>query len=404
MARFSMIAAALGVALALSFSTSADAADQHHEYVFTDNGSYYVYSVERGFTLVDTVMIPGITRLRDVTADATDGFFYIRYGDHRVKKWDYIGKREVWDRTDTPGDHTATNTGDSTPETGQTALCLPDVAREGTRCDTAATPPAESPPTPAAGPRRPDAAPAAPRGGNAAALWGSDFEDGDLSIYKTVRKEGSGDGGSHVISTAEARTGRSSMKITVPAPTSTAAPDDVGRYQLVADMPNGTSGQERWYGFSIYFASGWRSSEMADSRAYFLGGEGFRYTGTSDNGPGNNLNAEPRNGGTELVAGSNLSGTVGNDHVGEAWLGPFVTGQWIDFVFHIRWSTRDDGFREAWRDGAVQGRYDGPTLGVDSSFEHRMGVYEGVDVSQTRTLYIDNHRVGTSYEAVDPSR
>jgi hypothetical protein len=79
-------------------------------------------------------------------------------------------------------------------------------------------------------------------------------------------------------------------------------------------------------------------------------------------------------------------------------------GQWMDFVYHIKWSTGSTGFREEWRDGVKMGRYDGPTLGTLSPFEHRIGIYEGTAVNHTRTLYVDNHRVGTSYAAVDPSR
>jgi hypothetical protein len=33
-----------------------------------------------------------------------------------------------------------------------------------------------------------------------------------------------------------------------------------------------------------------------------------------------------------------------------------------------------------------------------------MGLYQGTQVDHPRTLYWDNHRVGTSYRAVDPSR
>jgi len=232
-------------------------------------------------------------------------------------------------------------------------------------------------------------------------LWGSDFENGSLGLYKTVRTEGSGTRGSHVATSERARTGTRSMKITLPASTSGGT---VGRYQLVAGMPSGANGQDRWYGYSLSLGDEWNLAQILDNRSYFLGGIGFRYTGTSANGPGNNLNANVVNGSLQWLTGINLTGTVGNDHIGEALLGGVAKSRWTDFVFHIKWSTGSDGVREVWRDGVLVARYTGPTMGTNSAFEHRMGIYEGTAVDHTRTLYVDNHRVGTSFTAVDPSR
>ncbi len=236
---------------------------------------------------------------------------------------------------------------------------------------------------------------------SAGMLWGSNFEDGNLGIYKTVRTEGSGTRGSHVITTERARTGVRSMKITLPASTSGGT---IGRYQLVAGMPIGTNGQDRWYGYSLSLGSDWDLSQILDSRSYFLGGTGFRYTGTPANGPGSNLDATVVSGSAQWLTGTNLASTVGSDHVGEAVLGRVTMNQWSDFVFHMKWSTGSDGLREVWRDGVLVGRYSGPTLGLNSTFEHRIGLYQGTAVNHTRTMYVDNHRVGTSYAAVDPSR
>lgn len=236
---------------------------------------------------------------------------------------------------------------------------------------------------------------------SAGVLWGSNFEDGNLGIYKTVRTEGSGTRGSHVITTERARTGARSMKITLPASTSGGT---IGRYQLVAGMPLGTNGQDRWYGYSLSLGNDWDLGQILDSRSYFLGGTGFRYTGTPANGPGSNLDATVVNGAAQWLTGTNLASTVGSDHVGEAVLGRVTVNQWSDFVFHMKWSTGSDGLREVWRDGVLVGRYSGPTLGLNSTFEHRIGLYQGTAVNQTRTMYVDNHRVGTSYAAVDPSR
>ncbi len=234
-----------------------------------------------------------------------------------------------------------------------------------------------------------------------AVLWGSNFENGHLGIYKTVRKEGGGLHGSHVITTERARTGRRSMKITVPADPSRHTAD---RYQLAAGMPNGVDGDERWYGFSMALGHDWNLRQIKDNRSYFFSVFGFRYSGPSTNGPGGNLDADLIGGAPRFLIGSNLSGAPGADHVGEAMLGTVVKGRWMDFVVHIKWSRGGDGLREVWRNGVKARSYHGRTLGIGAPFEHRIGLYQGVGVEHTRTLYVDNHRVGTSYAAVDPSR
>jgi len=232
-------------------------------------------------------------------------------------------------------------------------------------------------------------------------LWGTGFEGGHAAAYKAVRRDGSGHAGSHVVTTKRARTGARSLKITVPASTSRAGDS---RYQLSAGMPNGVAGDDRWYGFSILLGEGWNLRQIRDSGKYFLGGFGFRYSGPSTNGPGGNLDADVIGGSPEFLMGTNLSGKAADDHMGEHRLGQVVKGQWIDFVVHIKWSRVGDGLREEWRNGSKMGRYDGPTLGIKAPFDHRIGLYQGSGVDHTRTLYIDNHRVGTTYAAVDPAQ
>ncbi len=249
---------------------------------------------------------------------------------------------------------------------------------------------------PAPGPAAPGPA-APPPSPPGRVLWGSDFEDGDLGVYRDdVLTDGSGDGGRHEITTERARTGRRAVKVTLPPST---AGGTVGRYQLVADAPDGAEGDERWYGISILLGEDWSLDQVVQNRELFLGTFGFRYTDTRARGPGTG-NIGGRNVGGVPVFKTEINGFP----AGDADLGPAVTGQWVDFVVHTRWSRGEDGFREIFRDGSRVTRYDGPTLNLDSRFEHRMGLYQGTQVDHPRTLYWDNHRVGTSYRAVDPSR
>lgn len=83
---------------------------------------------------------------------------------------------------------------------------------------------------------------------------------------------------------------------------------------------------------------------------------------------------------------------------------PLRRGEWADLVFHIRWSTGKDGFVEAWIDGRpfTAGKRFGPTLYSPLSNYLRLGLYRGKDVPTTNHVYLDEVRLGDSYDAVAP--
>ena len=86
-------------------------------------------------------------------------------------------------------------------------------------------------------------------------------------------------------------------------------------------------------------------------------------------------------------------------------LGPIVSGRWMDFVCHIRWSTTStNALRECWRDGVYMGA--SRTVNAVAGNRHylRIGQYQETNIGHTRTTYFDNVRIGTSYAAVDPAR
>ena len=234
------------------------------------------------------------------------------------------------------------------------------------------------------------------------ALWGTNFETGAFEAYKnTIRMGGAGVYATRSITTEQARTGTKSMKIVMPPSTSASG---AANYQLVANMPSGTEGTDLWYGWSVRLGNDWNLAQVVDNASYFMGQGGFRYLGTSVNGPGANPGVDSHLPGRWSI-GLNLTNTVGGDDAQQRDLGPIVKNVWKDFVFHVKWSSGTDGVWEVWTDGVKVGpTYVGRTLGTaGATFEHRQGLYQGSKVDHTRTLYIDNHRVGTSYAAVDPS-
>ncbi len=78
-------------------------------------------------------------------------------------------------------------------------------------------------------------------------------------------------------------------------------------------------------------------------------------------------------------------------------------GVWHDFIYHVRWSYRDDGFVELWIDGKKVVDYRGPVgYNDDKGPYFKYGIYRN-DVEETYVVYFDEYRRGNSYEEVDPA-
>jgi len=79
-------------------------------------------------------------------------------------------------------------------------------------------------------------------------------------------------------------------------------------------------------------------------------------------------------------------------------------GEWIDLVFHVKWSEGKDGFVEAWLDGKpyTAGKVYGATLQNPAATYLRLGLYRPHGGETTNRVYLDEVRVGDSYAAVAP--
>jgi hypothetical protein len=185
--------------------------------------------------------------------------------------------------------------------------------------------------------------------------------------------------------------------------------------------PDDRGSVDEWYGFSMLYAEDWDDAgglrEEVDE-TFWHNPIAFRVQGP--NGSLNlsgdrdldNANGEPfeefavphlvlrRN--TVLNEQGFYDDGLGLDKID---LGPIVTGEWMDVVCHIRWSTTEqNALRECWRDGEHRGS--STSVNAVSSEPHRLrvGQYQTTEIGHRRTTYYDNVRVGTSYAAVDPSR
>ena len=94
-------------------------------------------------------------------------------------------------------------------------------------------------------------------------------------------------------------------------------------------------------------------------------------------------------------------------------LGPYETGKWVDFVFHVKWSTGSDGLIEVWKEGKKVFSTTGENTYTDFDTGNYMknGIYKwgwkkGYPTNtDKRVLFIDDVRIGdesASYEDVAP--
>jgi len=215
-----------------------------------------------------------------------------------------------------------------------------------------------------------------------------DFEGGDLSQWDGASKVNTPNSSIDVVE-APVRRGRYAIKVTL-APND-ASPKD--RAELVLHAPPGGSGpgDERYYGFSALIPVDFRTG---DENFFILA----QWHGNDSDLPP--LTVHYREGEVLLK---------GNRQRGLIWRGGVEKGRWFDLVFHVKWSSGEDGLLEAWKDGekivALRGRtcngeeaenFKGSDIFV------KFGGYRGRDVDTVQTVYLDEYRIGTSYEAVAP--
>ncbi len=74
-------------------------------------------------------------------------------------------------------------------------------------------------------------------------------------------------------------------------------------------------------------------------------------------------------------------------------------GQWIDMIYHLRYSTGADGLVEIWMNGKQVVRYSGPAADPDAknAFYNKIGLYRD-RVNVPMTIYYDNYAMGGSKE------
>ena len=162
-------------------------------------------------------------------------------------------------------------------------------------------------------------------------------------------------------------------------------------------------GEEYWYGFSTYWPDSWKPDTQSELFAQWVGWRSY--------GPSLAIYIYGKN---YRIRKRWAQGSKGYKNL---WRGevPKDKGKWVDWVFHVRWSTGEDGLVDAWKDGmkivSDRGRNCGPGEFADY---FKFGIYKwpwknppekAPSTVTQRTLYIDEIRIGdktASRELVSP--
>lgn len=105
------------------------------------------------------------------------------------------------------------------------------------------------------------------------------------------------------------------------------------------------------------------------------------------------------------------SGTYGkNERQKIVATAPIRKGEWLDLMFHIRWSQREDGFVEASLNGKpliapdrADHRAYGPNMWNAASHYLKIGLYRSSDILTTNSVYFDEIKIGASRAQVAPA-
>ena len=217
------------------------------------------------------------------------------------------------------------------------------------------------------------------------------FEGGALADFWLPGNYGSGlhVPGAVIISTNFARAGTHSVQITVHEGDIAAAGDDNTTVER-AELDSGhyaLRGREAWYGFSFLVP---KDFPIVDDRLVI----------------GSCKQSDvPRPITAQRFRNGRHTFTIESQGRKESYsLPPIRLGQWVDMIYHMRYSTNQDGVVEVWMNGRRVVKYLGPTAEAmaKNAFYHKIGLYRD-RLKIPMTIYYDNYTMGWSKEAVNPA-
>src|SRR5262245_41791279 len=192
------------------------------------------------------------------------------------------------------------------------------------------------------------------------------FESGSLADFWRPGSQGRYEPWSIVISPDYARSGKRSARITVKEGDIEQLGDD-GKSTERAEVDSGNLpllGRDAWHGFSLLLPPDFPvvDNRLVISQVKQSDVEGSPLLGQRFRAGRHTLTIRP--------PGASGSGKTYR-------LPDLRLGQWADMVYHIRYSTGEDGRIEVWMDGQRVVSYNGPTASKQGNdrFYHKVGLY-----------------------------
>lgn len=217
----------------------------------------------------------------------------------------------------------------------------------------------------------------------ASPVWSSNFEAGDLSEWTKSQMVAPD---RMQIVTDPVKEGARALKVVVHQ-----GDDPINSHNDRAEliqMTNEPEGSEYWYHWNVMFAPDYPSSPKWQL-----------FTQWHQNG----LNGSPP---VELyVVGEEIRLRTGGNEGPVVWTTPLVRGQWLDFVFHVKWSSDPGvGFVEVFYNGepALPRTPAATQLPGDVNYL-KMGLYRAREIAETGVVYFDDIRMGTEMADVMPT-
>jgi hypothetical protein len=223
------------------------------------------------------------------------------------------------------------------------------------------------------------------------------FEGESVGSFWRAGNYGSGryEPGAISISRLYARTGNSSVRITVRQGDIAQINDEDGTYLERAELDSGSHAilnRDVWAGFSFLIP---KDFPVVNDRLIFAQWKqhGFR------KGP---WVAERFQNGKHYLTIRTPDAAAENKAFP---LPEIIFGRWNDMVYHVRFSSGRDGRVEVWMNGVQAVSQAGPNClaGGENSFYHKIGLYRDI-WKEPMTIFFDDYTLDESREAVDPSR
>lgn len=185
------------------------------------------------------------------------------------------------------------------------------------------------------------------------------------------------------VSSAQARTGASSLRIEAPKGLRCEVVPRIVRPYL-EKLVREPFGRERWYRFSVLIETRGDTGEspeaLTDNTVVAQWHSSPDPLLSRERGRGPSLALRLHGERWAITYGWDTTFTSRNPSSDWHWAGAVTPGRWTDWEFRVRWSYGADGLTEVWRDGELVFRREGPNTYKDLRGVYlKLGLYHPTD-------------------------